>query len=180
MMRYSARAKAGSPAFGVSLLGSLRRRCAASGRGMPRRSQMARACSRVDGSGTVGPEAITAGSSKGTSEIASVRIERALRAASARRPPLMRERCLRTVLISPIGAPERSIARVIACFSESVRSPAGAIQLAEPPPESSTSTSSSGPASPAMRSASCVAAMPASSGTGWPASTMWMPGASCP
>ena len=160
-MRYSALAKAGSPAFGVSLAGSDSSALAASGSGMLRRSQMSRAWASVEGSGTVGPEAITAGSSKGTSEIASVRIERALRAATARRPPLIRERCLRTVLISPIGAPERSSALVIACFSGSVRAPAGAIQLAEPPPDSSTRTSSSGPAEAARRRTSWVASMPA-------------------
>jgi hypothetical protein len=33
------------------------------------------------------------------------------------RPPLMCERCFRTVLISPMFAPERSSARVTACFS---------------------------------------------------------------
>ncbi len=57
----------------------------------------------------------------------------------------MRERCLRTVLISPMDAPERSSARVSACFSASVSSGAGAIQLAEAPPERSTSTRSSAP-----------------------------------
>ncbi len=72
---------------------------------MPRRAQIALASASVVGSGTVGPEAITAGSSRGTSEIASVRIRPALRAAPARRPPLMRERCLRTQLISSIAAP---------------------------------------------------------------------------
>ena len=57
----------------------------------------------------------------------------------------MRERCLRTVLISPIRAPERSSARVTACFSASARPCAGAIQLAEAPPDISTSTRSSAP-----------------------------------
>ena len=63
----------------------------------------------------------------------------------------MRDRCLRTVLISPIGAPERSSARLSSCFCASVTPAAGAIQLAEPPPDSSTSTRSSAPA----RCASC-------------------------
>ena len=67
---------------------------------------MARASASVVGSGTVGPEPITAGSSPGTSEIASV-TSRAGCARAAKRPPLMRERCLRTVLISPMLAPQR-------------------------------------------------------------------------
>ncbi len=62
---------------------------------------MARASARVVGSGTVGPEPITLGSSPGTSEMATA-IRRAGCARSASRPPLMRERCLRTTFISPI------------------------------------------------------------------------------
>ncbi len=72
----------------------------------------ARASAKVEGSGTVGPEAMTAGSSPGTSEIAKVTICAPGAAAAASRPPLIAERCLRTVLISPIVAPERSKARV--------------------------------------------------------------------
>ena len=106
---------------------------------------MARASASVVGSGTVGPEPITAGSSPGTSEIARV-TTRAGCARRASRPPLMRDRCFRTVLISPMLAPERSSARVTACLSASVNPSTGAIQLADAPPESSTSTRSSGPA----------------------------------
>ena len=40
-------------------------------------------------------------------------------ARCASRPPLMRERCLRSVFISVIGAPQASSARVTACFSRS-------------------------------------------------------------
>ncbi len=54
----------------------------------------------------------------------------------------MRERCLRTVLISPMVAPERSSARVTACLSANETPAAGAIQLAEAPPDISTSTRS--------------------------------------
>ena len=61
----------------------------------------------------------------------------------------MRERCLRTQLISPMLAPLRKSARVVACFSSSVTPAAGAIQLAEAPPDSSTSTRSSAPAASA-------------------------------
>ena len=53
----------------------------------------------------MGPEAITAGSSPGTSEMANVTTS-AGQAAAARRPPVMAERCLRTQLTSPIGAPD--------------------------------------------------------------------------
>ena len=67
---------------------------------------MARASASVVGSGTVGPEPIADGSSSGTSEIAMV-TSLAGNAVRASRPPLMRERCLRTVLISPMFAPER-------------------------------------------------------------------------
>ena len=82
----------------------------------------------------------------------------------------MRERCLRTTFISPIEAPEASSERVTACFWLSVKPAAGAIQFADAPPEISTSTRSSGPAVSASASVSRVAARPAASGTGCPAS----------
>ena len=44
----------------------------AAGSSMPYLASTARASAKLVGSGTVGPEAITAGSSPGTSEIASV------------------------------------------------------------------------------------------------------------
>ena len=69
----------------------------------------------VVGSGTVGPEPIAEGSSPGTSEIAIV-TSFAGCACRASRPPLMRERCLRTVLISPIvgaGAQQRARHRLL-------------------------------------------------------------------
>ena len=90
----------------------------------------------------------------------------------ASRPPLMRERCLRTVLISPMVAPERSSARVTACLSAKVMPSAGAIQLAEAPPDISTSTRSSASAPSASSIARKAASSPAPSGTGWPASIM--------
>ena len=76
---------------------------------------MARASASVVGSGTVGPDAMADGSSCGTSDIASVTIS-ARWPARASRPPLIRDKCLRTVLTSPIGAPERNSARVTCCF----------------------------------------------------------------
>ena len=104
----------------------------------------ARASASVVGSGTVGPDAIAEASSCGTSEIASVTIS-ARCPARASRPPLIRDRCLRTVLTSPIGAPERSSARLTCCFCANDTPSTGAIQLAEPPPDSSTSSRSSAP-----------------------------------
>ena len=53
---------------------------------------------------TVGPLAMSAGSSPGTSEITSASV-RAGNAAAASRPPLTADSCLRTAFISPIGAP---------------------------------------------------------------------------
>ena len=105
---------------------------------------IARESSNVLGSGTVGPEAITAGSSPGTSLIARV-TTRAGRAAAASRPPLMAERCLRTQFISEMFAPDASKARLIACLSASERPAAGAAHNADPPPEISASTRSSEP-----------------------------------
>ncbi len=70
----------------------------------------------------------------------------------------MRERCLRTALISEIDAPDASRARVSACFSASDRPAAGAIQLADAPPDISTTTRSSGPAESASDRVSKVAA----------------------
>jgi hypothetical protein len=77
---------------------------------------------------------------------------------------------LRTVLISPIAAPLFRSARVTACFSSSESPGAGAIQLAEAPPDRSTSTRSSASTASASASARLVAETPALSGTGWPAS----------
>src|SRR5450756_522316 len=79
----------------------------------------------------------------------------------ASRPPLMRERCLRTVLISPMVAPERSSARVTACLSAKVTPAAGAIQLAEAPPDISTNTRSEAVTLSANSSARKAASRPA-------------------
>ena len=70
IMTFSTRAKQGSPGFGVSSDVSSTRRTA-SGTSILYFSMMARASSLVDGSGTVGPEAMIDGSSPGTSEIIS-------------------------------------------------------------------------------------------------------------
>ena len=127
-------AKIGSPGFGVSSAAVARCAATAGGGVMPYFASTARASANVEASGTVGPDAMTAGSSPGTSEIANV-TTRAGAAAAASRPPLIAERCLRTVLISPIVAPQRNSARVTACLSLSDSPGAGSVNSAEPPPE---------------------------------------------
>ena len=94
----------------------------------------ARASASVVGSGTVGPEPITPGSSLGTSEISQLST-RAGCAAIARRPPLIADRCFRTVFISTMLAPERSKARLTSCLSARDRPGAGRASSAEAPPE---------------------------------------------
>ena len=98
-------------------------------------------------SATVGPEPITPGSSLGTSEI-SHDSTRAGCAAIASRPPLMAERCFRTVFISPMLAPDFSSARLTSCLSASVRPGAGRASRAEAPPEIRQSTQIVGRAGP--------------------------------
>ncbi len=162
-------AKAGSPGFGLSFAGSLSARVTASRQVEPvarhDRARVRRA-SR--------DRARSARSRSPPDRRPAHRRSRASRraagcAARASRPPLMRERCLRTVLISPMSAPERNSARVTACFSANVI-PAGAIQLAEAPPDISTSTRSSAVALAASSSARAAESSPAASGIGCPAS----------
>ena len=126
---------------------------------------------RSVGSATVGPDATVAGSSPGTSEMASV-ATRAGAAAAARRPPLIADRCWRTQLISSIAAPQASSERVSACFSARRMPGAGLASKAEPPPEARQTRRSSAPRPEASARARSAAATAASSGTGWPASTI--------
>ena len=121
------------------------------------------------GSATVGPEATTAGSSPGTSEITSVN-SRAGQAAAARRPPLTAERCFLTQFISAIEAPLFSSARFICCFSASVMPSNGNASRDDPPPEISASTRSSEVSSRTTASMRAAAIWPASFGTGCAAS----------
>ena len=60
-------------------------------------------------------------------------------------PPLTREMCLRSVLISRMSAPQARRDLVSACFSESEMPSTGAGVKAEPPPEMRTNTRSFGP-----------------------------------
>ena len=147
MISNRARANAASPGLQLSLAGSSSARLTASSTVRSYFATSARASASVVGSGTVGPDAIADGSSCGTSEIASVTISAARWPARASRPPLIRDRCLRTMFISPIGAPERSSARFTCCFCANETPSAGAIQFAEPPPDNSTSNRSSAVAS---------------------------------
>jgi hypothetical protein len=71
MMRFVVRAKAGSPGFGVSAFGSSSSVCTDAGTVIPYRLSTALASASVLKSGVVGPEAMTDGSSPGTSEMIS-------------------------------------------------------------------------------------------------------------
>ena len=114
----------------------------ASGNSMRQSATIFSASPRSALSGTVGPDATKAGLSPGMSDTTSV-ATRAGCAASASRPPLIAETCLRTVFNAAIGAPDASSARFTAISSSSVRSPAGAGSSADPPPEISATTRSS-------------------------------------
>ena len=168
--RYRMPASRGSSGFRVSLAGSSSAAVTAGGGEIPNRRSTRRAAASVVGSAAVGPEPMVAGSSPATSDMASV-ASCAGAAAAASRPPLIAERCLRTVLISWMSAPAASRARFTACLSASVRPGAGRLSRAEAPPDSRNSTRSSGPAACARSRICFVAATPARSGTGWAAST---------
>ena len=173
MMVVATRARRGSPGLGVSSCALRRRAIAAAGSSIRYFSSTARASAKVVGSATVGPDAITAGSSPGTSEIRRL-TTRAGAAAAARRPPLMADRCLRTQFISAMLAPDFNRARLTARLSSSVRPGAGNASSAEPPPEIRQSTRSSAERPWTIRRIRAAAAWPAASGTGWAASTTSM------
>ena len=127
---------AGLGRFMQALLGSV---------SMPYFLRIFRASATVEGSGTVGPEPMTSGSSPTTSEIISVSSV-AGKAACASWPPLIRLRCLRTAFISWMVAPQASRPRVRICLSASVSGGAGAGSIADAPPEISAISRSRGPA----------------------------------
>ena len=128
----------------------------------------------VDGSGTVGPDAIIAGSSPGTSEIKRV-TTCAGWAATARWPPLIAESCFRKIFICEMDAPERKSARCTACLSARLTPWAGAAKSADPPPEMRNSARSSAPKPCASSSRRTAVASLAASGTGWAVSTTSIP-----
>ena len=136
MITVSTPARPRLSAGGVSLAGLSSAARIEVGAAMPYLRRISRAMSRVVWSGTVGPEETKEGSSPGTSEMISV-VTLAGPAASASLPPLIRERCFLTQLISAIVAPDSRSARVVACLSERVIPCAGAASSAEPPPERS-------------------------------------------
>ena len=144
--------KSGSPGFGVSgisprtpLLDALAHGGGHALAQISYFSRIATAPAKVEASGAVGPEPMTSRSSPITSESSSA----STAAGAARRascPPLMREMCLRTALISWMLAPQASSRRVVACFSSSVMGVAGSGSSADAPPEIRQSTRSSGAA----------------------------------
>ena len=159
-----------SPGLGVSSAPERRWSTTAAGSSSPYLSITASASAKVVASATVGPEAITAGSSPGTSEMRSV-TTRAGVAAAASRPPLIAERCLRTELISAMVAPEAMSRAVAACLSASLRPGAGRLRSAEPPPDKRHRTRSPAVSPETISRMRAAAARPAASGTGWAAST---------
>ena len=78
--------------------------------------------------------------------------------AAARRPPLIAERCLRTVFSAWMSAPDRSNTPVAARLSSSVSPSAGKASSDDAPPEISTSSNASGGTAPAIVSARRAAA----------------------
>ena len=141
--RFSTRAKRESPGLGVSERGSESQSRTADGTTMRYFSRISSACALVVGSAAVGPDATRAGSSPGTSEMISATTFAGC-AANARRPPLIADRCLRTQLISEMGAPLASSARVTFCLSSRLIPGAGNVSSEDPPPEISANTRSSG------------------------------------
>ena len=140
---------------------------------MPNRFRIDSASAQVLASGTVGPLAMTEGSSPGTSLMASV-TTRAGAQASASRPPLTADRCLRTQFISAMVAPEWSNSLLMRCLSCSVKPSAGKLSKAEPPPEIRHSTRSSSVKPRVSSMMRWAAAIPAASGTGCAACTTSM------
>ena len=167
------RGRRASPGFSVSPSPLSSSASARGGISRPWRRRILSASAQVLGSGTVGPEAMSMGSSPGTSD-SSRFTTRAGWHAAASRPPLMADRCRRTQFISLMLAPLASRARLSACLSPSVSPGSASGSSDEPPPEIRHSTRSSC-VSPRTRSSIRRAAVsPAASGTGWAASTISM------
>src|SRR3990170_191009 len=137
---------------------------------MPYRSRTPIASAYVVGYGEKGPEAITDGSSPGTSDRSSDQTVAGC-AARASNPPLTSERCLRTVLNDAMSAPARRRRRDVSAFSSAVIPPTGADSIAEPPPETRAITRSPFRARSRRERISRAAARLQTSGTGCPAST---------
>ena len=110
------------------------------------------------------------GSSPSTSEIASVTLA-AGASARASCPPLIRDRCRRTTLISAMVAPLATSWRVTATLSSRVSPAAGLASRAEAPPVSSTMKPSPARGLPTKSKTAAAARALASSGNGCPASS---------
>src|SRR5918997_5121874 len=95
---------------------------------------------KVELSGTVGPEAIVDILSPITSDRIKEKIVHPLLTNLTNRPPLINDRCLRTILISSMEAPEANILDVIFFLSSNLRLSIGNGISADPPPEISTKT----------------------------------------
>jgi len=92
------------------------------------------------------------------------------KAASASRPPLTLERCLRTVFSSQMSAPALSRRLVVCCLSARENAVLGSNEQGEPPPEMSVTISVLASAAWISLRSSAVACRPWPSGTGCPAS----------
>ncbi len=153
---------------GISPASPARRRAPTEGGALLNRLYFARTCqasAKVLVSGTVGPEAMTSSGLPTTSD--SMRETTVAGWASrANWPPLRAERCLRTALISPMAAPQRSSAPVMACLSARETSSAGRGISAEPPPEMTTRAKSRGVRPDRVSTMRAAPAFPASSGVG--------------
>ena len=158
-------ARRGSPGFKVSAAAEPRCARTFAGTTMVYFCRIAVASAEVVGSATVGPEAITQGSSPGTSEIMRV-TTRAGAAAAASLPPLIADKCRRTQFISEMVAPLFKRALLMPCLSASVTPSAGRARSAEPPPDIRQSTKSSGDRPLSMARMRFAAFCPAASGTG--------------
>ena len=131
-----------SPGFGFSSLLSFKICMAESGKIKLNLRKTARASSKVEGSGAVGPDPITETSSPITSEINKVTSPAGTQALASL-PPFTRDKCLRTMFISLIVAPERMSNSLIRFFSSSVIPSLGKVNSAELPPEIKQRTRSS-------------------------------------
>ena len=128
----------------------------------------ARASAKVVGSATVGPEAMTAGSSPGTSEI-DQRDDPRRRGGRGEPAALDRgEMLAHAVHLGDRRARCAAARALTACLSASVRPGAGSASSAEPPPEIRQSTRSSA-VRPCDHRQDALAPRPApaASGTGW-------------
>ena len=145
-----------------------------SGSSIPYRSTISSASAQVVGSGSVGPDATLAGSLPGTSEISKVNTLAGWQAA-ARRPPLIDERCRRRQFMSLMVTPISISWRMMSWASSKVTPGAGSASRDEPPPDIMQTTVSSSVRLSASARMRLAAARPASSGTGWAASTTSIP-----